>query len=98
MILNHPLDFFRSAVPPAPLPMNYEETFVAGKRDREVRPRKLDLDDDDESKENDVMALYGRKKPDDGGKSTFAKPAAVPPTKPAKPVDTGASSEASMFR
>ena len=77
--------------------MNYEETFVAGKRDREVRPRKLDLDDD-ESKEDDVMALYGRKKPDDGGKSTFAKPAAVPPTKPGKPVDTGASSEASMFR
>lgn len=78
--------------------MNYEETFVAGKRDREVRPRKLALDDD-ESKEDELMALYGRKNSGEDAKSAFAKPAALPPqARPAKPADSGTASEASTFR
>ena len=78
--------------------MNYEETFVAGKRDREVRPRKLTLDEDVESKEDELMALYGGKNSAGDGKSTFAKPAAMPPTNSAKAADPGTASEGSMFR
>ena len=80
--------------------MNYEETFVGGKRDREVRPRKLALEDDGESKEDELMALYGRKNSGEELKSAFTKPTALPPpsTKPAKPADPGTASEASMFR
>jgi hypothetical protein len=38
--------------------MNYEETFVGRKRDREVKPRKLTLDEEQKMLEDDLLAHY----------------------------------------
>ena len=43
--------------PPMPLPMIYDET-LAGVRNREVKPRKLTLDEEQTMYEDDLMAQY----------------------------------------
>lgn len=86
--------------PPMPLPMIYDET-LAGVRNREVKPRKLTLDEEQTMYEDDLMAQYRNaaapiKSSGGGGDddAKFLKPALLPP----KSAQPEAASQVSINR
>jgi hypothetical protein len=84
--------------PPVGLPMNYDETLASRKRD--VRPKKLTLEDEQSQYEDDLMAQYrvvGEPSKDSKNdeEAKFAKPADLPTNAKAP---ENASDDASMNR
>ena len=79
--------------PPVGLPMNYDETLASRKRD--VRPKKLTLEEEQSQYEDDLLAQYRvvaepPKSSKDDDEAKFAKPDAKAPEP--------ASNDGTMYR